>query len=123
MLLPSKFRDKLISQFCCCPKVFSIATNPLSVAVMYRMRLFSVFLKTVNTRLHSTINRAIRGMLLFVLDLQQLAGGKIARKPPETNAKYQAQYSQVKLIEGSPSPVTAWCGGTACWSSVSVDIE
>ena len=36
-------------------------------------------------------------MLLFVLDLQQLAGRKIARKPPETNPKYQAQYSQLTL--------------------------
>ncbi len=70
---------------------------------MYCRRLFSVFLKTVNTRLQSTINQTIRAMLLFVLDCQQLAGGKIARKPPETNSKYQAQYSQVKLIDGSPS--------------------
>ncbi|MEG3836631.1 MULTISPECIES: hypothetical protein [unclassified Microcoleus] len=62
-------------------------------------------------------------MLLFVLDCQQLAGGKIVRKPPETNPKYQAQYSQVKLIDGSPSLVTAWCGGTVCWSSASADIE
>jgi hypothetical protein len=61
-------------------------------------------------------------MLLFVLDLQQLAGGKIAKKPPETNPKYQAQYSQIKLIDGSPALVTSWCGATACWSSVSVDI-
>ncbi|MEG4958966.1 hypothetical protein [Microcoleus sp. K4-C2] len=45
------------------------------------------------------------------------------RKPPETNPKYHAQYSQVKLIDGSPSLVTAWCGGTVCWSSASADIE
>ena len=44
--------------------------------------------------------------------------GKITRKPPETNPRYQAKYNELKLVDGSPALVTAWCGGTACWSSV-----
>jgi|GEM_PF-1208106 len=44
--------------------------------------------------------------------------GKITRKPPETNPRYQAKYNELKLIDGSPALVTAWCGSTACWSSV-----
>lgn len=58
------------------------------------------------------------GNAAFRFGFAATKGGKIARKPPETNPRYQAQYSQVKLIDGSPALVTSWCGATACWSSV-----
>lgn len=58
------------------------------------------------------------GNAAFRFSFSATKGGKIARKPPQADPKYQAKYNQLKLVDGSPALVTAWCGGTACWSSV-----
>jgi hypothetical protein len=45
-------------------------------------------------------------------------GKEIERRPPDQNPRYNPEFKQVKLADGSQALVTMWCGGTACWSSV-----
>lgn len=58
------------------------------------------------------------GNAAFRFSISASRGKDFERQPSQSDPKYAAKYSQVKLSGNSKALVTTWCGGSACWSSV-----
>jgi hypothetical protein len=58
------------------------------------------------------------GNAAFRFSISASRGKDFERQPSQSDPKYAAKYSQVKIFANSSALVTTWCGGSACWSTV-----
>jgi pimeloyl-ACP methyl ester carboxylesterase len=65
-----------------------------------------------NNRPGSVGNAALR----FVVEAK--FNGDFQKDSVDPDPNYKRTYKQVKLVDGSTSTVTTWCGGTACWARI-----